>query len=295
MRSDDRSAPKSSLADARPAAEAIRGADGRAVDVGLILGSGLGDLVEAARAVRTFPGTELPGYPVASAEGHAGEVALGEIGGRVVAFIRGRFHYYEGHPYERLGLPVRLLHLLGAGRLVVTNAAGGIREDLEPGRFMLIRDHFAAVGPGRPPASTAEPTERAGSPAVRTPGSTVYGAESRARARAAFERVGLTVAEGTYGWMPGPSYETPAEIRMLRRMGADVVGMSTVPEVTQARLLDMTVLGVSTVTNRAAGLAGGGLAHEEVVEVGTRRSGRLAEALMTMLTPIDHDSATAPL
>ena len=283
MRSDDRSAPKSSLADARPAAEAIREEDGRSVGVGLILGSGLGGLVEAARAVRTFPGTELPGYPVASAEGHAGEVALGEFGGRVAAFVSGRFHFYEGHPYERLGLPVRLLHLLGARRLIVTNAAGGIRDDLEPGRFMLIRGHFAGVAPGRPPSPGAGSKDRAGYPAVRTPGGAVYGTDERARARAAFERMGLEVAQGTYAWMPGPSYETPAEIRMLRRLGADVVGMSTLPEVTQAHLLGMAVLGISTVTNRAAGLAAGGLSHEEVVEVGGRRAERLAEVLRTML------------
>lgn len=284
--------------DVRPAFRRIRRTEEREIELGLILGSGLGGLAEEAAGARTFHGDELEGYPSSTARGHAGELVVGELAGRPVGIVRGRIHYYEGHPYERLGYPVRLLRALGARHLLVTKAAGGIRADCTPGTFVLLSGHCAATFPGRAPGpggvgrgrneTSSVGSGPSGARAVPIVGrGPAYDPRWRARARDRFRAADLPVAEGTYGWTTGPSYETPAEIRMLRRIGADVVGMSTVPEVVQARILGMRVLGVSTVTNRAAGLGSGPLSHREVVDVGARRAGELAGVIPDLLSDRD--------
>lgn len=271
--------------DVRPAHRRVRSRENRRIDVGLILGSGLDVLIEMAVDTRVFEGSDLEGYPVATAAGHAGDLVIGRVGDRTAGFVRGRVHSYEGYSLRELGFPVRLLRALGARRLLVTGAAGGIRADLEPGTFVLLEDHLAVSFPGGGSAPAAHPsTDRSLEARPARRGGPPYDPDWRCRARSVIRAAELPVSSGTYGWMRGPSYETPAEIRMLRRVGADVVGMSTVPEVLEARRLGMRILGVSTVTNRAAGLGFGVLAHREVIDVGARRAGDLAEVISDVLS-----------
>jgi purine-nucleoside phosphorylase len=244
--------------------------DGARPELALVLGSGLGALADEADEARTLGTTELPGYPRSTVEGHAGRLVYGTLEGRPVLFVQGRAHLYEGHTPQELTFPVRLAHALGARRLLLTNAAGGIAERLTPGSLMLITDHlnFAFAGPlVREVASSDAPLPRAGA-APYDPGWT-----DRSEALAA--ELDVSLRRGVYVWTRGPSYETPAEIRMFSRLGADAVGMSTVPEALAAARLGMPVLGLSTITNRAAGLAAGALDHDDVLEVGAQVQGPL--------------------
>jgi len=255
----------------REAADAVRKAIGkRKPDVAIVLGSGLSFLGDEITDAVRLPYDAIPCFPRPTVQGHVGELIVGTLEERGVIAQSGRFHMYEGHADAVVALPVRVFATLGVGTLIVTNAAGGIRRTFRPGSLMLIADHintsgrFPLVGP------VLEGEQRF--PDMSDP----YDAELRSLARrvAAAERIPLE--EGTYAATLGPSYETKAEIEMLKRVGADAVGMSTVPEVIVARARGMKVLGISTVTNLAAGLGAPTLSHAEVLETANRVKGDLA-------------------
>ena len=218
--------------------------------IAIILGSGLGGFTRHIERPTRIPFTDLPGLPPATVVGHAGELVHGMVDGQEVVALSGRLHAYEGYSADLLGLPVRIVHALGARTLFLSNAAGAIRPDLAPGSLMLIRDHINLTW-GNPLIGPVRPGEQR-FPDMSSPYSRSLGNAFIDLARAA----GAAVSEGTYAAVLGPSYETRAEIRMLAGMGADAVGMSTVPEVLVARALGMRVTAVSCITNAAAGVGG---------------------------------------
>ncbi len=258
------------------AVAAVREQVGLTPEVALILGSGLGELAEAARDTTVVSAADVPGYPASTVEGHHGRLVFGRLEETPVVFVQGRVHLYEGYPVQTLTMPVRLVHALGAERMVVTNSAGGINRTFRPGTLMFITGHinlaFANPGVGVGRASRLLD----GDESVESPGS-YYDAAWTDRAERVALDLGVAVRRGVYAWTLGPSYETPAEVRALERMGADAVGMSTVPEVIQAQMLGMNVVGLSTITNPAAGLAAGTLDHDEVLAVGQQVRGELKE------------------
>jgi len=237
--------------------------------VGIVLGSGLGSLADAVRAGVRIPYGDVPGFPEPTVTGHKGELVIGELEGVPVLLQNGRFHLYEGHGPELVAAPVRLFGELGVEILIVTNAAGGLRTTFHVPTLMLIADHInlmwrnPLVGPVAPGESRF--------PDMSEP----YDSELRALAREVALQDGIGLEEGVYAGLLGPSYETPAEIRMLAGWGADAVGMSTVPEVLAARARGMRVLGVSSITNLAAGVSPTALSHQEVLAA----SGELAADL----------------
>jgi purine-nucleoside phosphorylase len=249
---------------ARGAADALRARLGSRTPVaGIILGSGLGGLASRIADPVAIPFAEVPGFPSATVQGHAGQLIGGTLGGRPVVALAGRFHMYEGHPAALAGFPVRVLHALGAPVLFVSNAAGGIRRTFRAGDLMLIRDHLNLMF-RNPLIGAAEPGD------TRFPDmSEPYDAGLADQLRAHARQLGVSLQEGVYGGLLGPSYETPSEVRMLATLGADAVGMSTVPEVLVARAIGMRVAGVSCVTNLAAGISPHALSHEEVLETTT--------------------------
>lgn len=247
----------------RKAADAIRSACG-GTEIGLILGSGLADSIDLADA-RTIRYEEIPGFPISTAAGHKSEWVTGTLGGRRVCMMRGRFHYYEGWTPEDIILPVRVMKVLGVRTLIVTNAAGGVNLGFAPGDLMLITDHInysgvnPLIGPNDEDFGTRFPDmSRAYTPALQK-----IAAETAAG-------LGIDLKRGVYMWFSGPTYETPAEIRMARVLGADAVGMSTVPEVIAAAHCGMNVLGITCITNMAAGILDQPLSHREVMETGER-------------------------
>ncbi|WP_309087634.1 purine-nucleoside phosphorylase [Domibacillus sp.] len=230
-------------------------------EIGLILGSGLGVLADEVENAVSIPYETIPHFPVSTVEGHAGELVIGTLSGKTVAAMKGRFHYYEGYSFQEVTFPVRVMKALGIETIIVTNAAGGVNESFEPGDLMLISDHLNLMG-GNPLIGKND--SRLG---VRFPDMSVaYSRELRELAKKAAERIGLNVREGVYAGNTGPVYETPAEVRMARVLGADAVGMSTVPEVIAARHGGMNVLGISCISNMAAGILDQPLAHDEVIE-----------------------------
>jgi purine-nucleoside phosphorylase len=249
--------------------------------IGIVLGSGLGSFAETlARAVR-IPYTEIPGFPASTAVGHRGELVLGRLGPDPVAVMSGRFHLYEGYTPQQVASGIRLFAELGVKRVLLTNAAGGIRHDFSEGALVLISDHINLQG--------ANPLVGPNDPELgpRFPDMTeVYSAHLRSIARQCASELGISLHEGVYAAMLGPSYETPAEIRFLRIIGADLVGMSTVAEAIAASHLGLQVLGISCVTNLAAGLSGKKLNHEEVLEIGRRVSGTFLQLLERLLPKI---------
>jgi purine-nucleoside phosphorylase len=247
--------------------------------VGVILGSGLGDLADELEDRVEIAYSEIPAWPVSTAVGHAGVLALGSLGGVPVAVMRGRAHLYEGIGADRVVYGVRVLGALGIRSLVVTNAAGGINTDFRPGQIVLISDHVNLQGT----SALVGPNDESLGP--RFPDmSDAYDSELRARAREAAARLGLEVGEGVYTAWLGPQFETPAEIRFMRSVGSDLVGMSTVQEVIAARHLGIRVLGLSVVTNMAAGVLPEKIDHEAVLEIGGRAGGSVT-ALLRELVP----------
>lgn len=231
-------------------------------ELGLILGSGLGVLVEDFSDPVLIPYEEIPGFPVSTVEGHAGRLVLGSLGGKQVVALQGRFHYYEGYSMQELVIPVRIMGMLGIEKLIVTNAAGGVNLNFSPGEFMFITDHinFMGANPLR-----GENLEEFG---PRFPDmSTLYSQELIETGEDCASGLRLVTRRGVYAGMMGPSFETPAEIRFLRTIGADAVGMSTVPEVIAAGHMGLSVLGISCITNMAAGVLPQPLSHEEVMEI----------------------------
>lgn len=250
---------------------------------GLTLGSGLGFFADShLQADCVIPYVDIPGFPVSTVEGHKGQLVFGRIEEKRVVCLQGRFHFYEGYSMAELTLPVRLLAALGVQDLVLTNAAGGIREGMQAGDFMLIRDHinFMGANPLRGPV-----LEGMG---PRFPDMTeAWDRKLRALAMDKVVGSGLKVHEGVYIAVAGPSFETPAEIQAFARLGADVVGMSTVPECLVARACGLRVLGISCVTNLAAGLSGGLLSHTEVFETAMRVREPFADWLRAVIGDID--------
>ncbi len=237
--------------------------------VGLVLGSGLGALADALETDVEIPYGEI-GFPVSTVVGHAGRLCLGRLDGVPVAVMRGRIHLYEGHSVEDVVLPVRVLVSLGASSLVITNAAGGIDPSFAVGDLMLIRDHLNLTGTN----PLVGPNDASLGP--RFPDmSFAYDPRAMESAKGVAKGLGITVREGVYAGLLGPSYETPAEIRMLRTMGADAVGMSTVLEVIAARHLGARVVGISCISNKAAGLSGEPLTHDEVQATADAIQGKL--------------------
>ncbi len=228
-------------------------------ETGLILGSGLGAFGDTLENQRCVQYEEIPHFAASRVQGHAGRLIAGEKHGLPLLVMQGRTHYYEGHDITLLARPVRVLYMLGIRKLIITNAAGSVRKDIGPGSIVAIRDHINMLGanPLRGPNE-----ERLG---VRFPDmSSAYEPELRKTARATAQLQGWEMKEGVYACMPGPSYETPAEVKMVSVLGGDLVGMSTVPEVIAARHMGMKILGLSCVTNMAAGLSEVPLSHEEV-------------------------------
>ncbi len=241
------------------AADAVRARDGVAPAVGLVLGSGLGAFADTLANRCAIPYGEIPGMAASTVQGHAGRLVLGHHLGLGVAAMQGRVHLYEGHTPARVVLGVRLMIALGARTVVLTNAAGGIRPDLVPGTLMLIEDHLNLTGQ----SCLLGPNDDALGP--RFPQlSDAYDPVLRALAAAVAGREGFELRSGVYAGLLGPSYETPAEIRMLRALGADAVGMSTVLETIAARHMGARCLAVSCITNRAAGLDAKAPSHAEV-------------------------------
>ncbi|HJQ19027.1 MAG TPA: purine-nucleoside phosphorylase [Gemmatimonadaceae bacterium] len=257
------------VAAARAAADAVRARADIAPRVGVILGSGLGGIADSIDGAIRIPYRDVPGFPTATVIGHAGELIAGFIGDTPVAALSGRFHMYEGHDASLAAFPVRVLHALGARILVVSNAAGAVRADVAPGTIMLLTDHINFTFRNPLIGTLEEGDERF--PDMSEP----YDRELRGVAHAVASDQGVPLAEGVYVGLSGPSYETRAEVRMIARLGGDVVGMSTVPEVIVARAIGMRVLGFSCVTNLACGLAAAPITHEEVIETTARVSAQL--------------------
>lgn len=238
------------------AVAAVRGRLGhRAPKVAVVLGSGLGGLAERLTDAVRIPYADIPGFHVPTVEGHRGELVAGMLAGRPVLAQSGRFHLYEGHGADVAALPARVFAELGVTAFIVTNAAGGVRADFRPGTLMLITDHLNLTGrnPLVGPVVSGEP---------RFPDmSAAYDVKLRALALDVARQQGVALDQGVYAGLLGPTYETPAEVRMLRTLGADAVGMSTVPETILARRLGLRVLAFSLITNAAAGLSGERLSH----------------------------------
>lgn len=233
--------------------------------IGLVLGSGLGDYADTLEDPIRIPYGDIPYFPRSTAPGHAGALVFGHKHGKAVVAMQGRIHYYEGLTQRELTLPIRVLHLLGVRQLVLTNACGGVNLSFAPGDLMLISDHLNLSGDN---PLIGENLEAFG---PRFPDmSDLYTASLRKTVKALALKQGIRLQEGVYGMYSGPNYETPAEIRMYRVLGADVVGMSTVPEALVAGHCGMEVLGISCVTNMAAGVLPQKLDHSEVMETAAR-------------------------
>jgi len=256
------------------AAAALRARDVGIPDVAVVLGSGLGDFTARLSDPVAIPYGEIPGWPASAVIGHAGRLVVGMLAGRRVAALSGRVHAYEGHDFKTVTFATRVLGTLGIKVLFLTNAAGGINVAFGAGTLMLIEDHINLMG-GNP--LTGPNDERFG---VRFPDMTgVYAPRLRALAIEAAQAAKMTLGRGVYVGLHGPSYETPAEIRFLRTIGADAVGMSTVPEAIVARHMGMEVLGISCITNAAAGVLPQPLDHNEVMAVAARVRGEFSALL----------------
>ena len=233
----------------------------------IVLGSGLGGLADAITDAVRVPFHDVPGFPPATVEGHAGALIIGQLHGRPVICLAGRFHLYEGHPAAVATFPIRVVHALGARVLIVSNAAGGIRRSFSPGTLMRIDDHVNLMN--RHPLGGAAQSGEPRFPDMSAPYDRALGQQLDATA----QRMGLRLDVGVYCGLLGPTYETPAEVRMLEKLGADAVGMSTVPEVIVARALGMKCVGVSLITNAAAGYTAALLNHAEVLHESKEAAG----------------------
>lgn len=261
-------------ANIQEATEAIRRISPTIPKVGVVLGSGLGAFAERVSSRQVIPYRNIPHFPVSGVAGHAGELVVGLLDNVPCAVMSGRVHYYEGYDMAQVTFPMRVLAALGVESVLMTNAAGSVNTAFEPGDFMVITDHLNLTGQNPLRGSN---DERLG---VRFPDmSDAYAVAGRKAMHEAARMCGLTLREGVYAGLVGPSYETPAEIRMLQRLGADAVGMSTVAEATVAVHAGLKVAGLSVITNRAAGLAHTALSHDEVKQMGVRVQGMLTELL----------------
>jgi purine-nucleoside phosphorylase len=271
-------APETLFERAEHAARVIRARVKADARVGLVLGSGLGAFADALEDAVAIPYEEIPGFARSTVEGHAGRLVVGKVGGVVAAAMQGRFHYYEGYSLEEVTFPIRALHALGVKSLVLTNAAGGLNNSYTQGALIVISDHLNLMGEN----PLRGPNDARFGP--RFPDMTgVYDNEYIELTIKEAHEMKLELRRGIYAALTGPSYETPAEIRLFRLMGADAVGMSTVPEAIVARHMGMRVLGISCITNMAAGVLDKPIDHAEVIETGERVRETFAELLRRVI------------
>lgn len=250
------------------------------IEVAVVLGSGLGAFAEILTDRLVIPYEDIPDFGRSTVEGHSGRLVIGRLpdSSITVGVMQGRFHYYEGYALDEVTLPIRTFRALGVRRLILTNAAGGVNAHFSEGSFMLINDHInlMMISPLR-----GQHDDRLGE---RFPDMTeVYSRSYQEIARNASKKIGLKLNEGVYLALQGPNYETPAEIRMMRILGADAVGMSTVPEAIVARQMGISTLGISVITNAAAGVTDGPIEHQEVMKIGERVSNELCELLSEII------------
>lgn len=274
-------APSNLYDRAEQAARAIRGRISEEPRIAVVLGSGLGDFADELQNAVAIPYAEIPGFPTSTAHGHAGRLVAGSVEKVPVLAMQGRVHFYEGYSLEEVTFPVRTFALLGIKTLILTNAAGGIDIELNQGSLMVISDHLNLMGvnPLRGPND-----QRFG---PRFPDMTeVYSRELQERTIGEANALGIDLRRGIYAGLAGPCYETPAEIHMLRGFGADAVGMSTVPEAIVARHMGMQVLGISCITNMAAGISDQQINHEEVMETGRRVRDTFARLLGQLIVKL---------
>ena len=262
----------------KESAEYIQGRISQRPTTGIILGSGLGSLVDVMEDKTVIPYAEIPNFPESSVAGHAGNLVIGRIGQETIAAMQGRFHYYEGFTMKEVTYPIYVMKLLGIENLIVTNACGGINREFEPGDLMLLTDYINMLGNN---SLIGENDERFG---VRFPDmSEAYAMELMQRAEKAAKKLGINYKKGVYAIFSGPCYETAAEIRAYERLGADAIGMSTVPETIAANYLGMKVLGIACITNMATGIAKTKHSHEEVVRIANESSEKLCAWVKQLL------------
>ena len=234
-------------------------------EIGLILGSGLGSLADLIEEPEFYPYEELPNFPVSTVQGHEGRLVIGKLEGKVVVAMQGRFHFYEGYSMQVITFPVRVMKMLGVEKLIVTNAAGSVNTEFKPGDLMIITDHINYSGANPLIGKNLDDF------GPRFPDmSSAYSPRLRAIAKETAKNLGIDIKEGVYTMFSGPTYETPAEVKMARIFGSDAVGMSTVPEVIVANHSGMEVLGISCLTNMAAGILDQPLNHAEVIETSNK-------------------------
>ncbi|MEJ7616689.1 MAG: purine-nucleoside phosphorylase [Pyrinomonadaceae bacterium] len=263
---------------AEHAARTIRAQFGDEVRLALVLGSGLGALANDFEQTVAIPYEEIPGFARSTVEGHQGRLVLGYVDGVPVAAMQGRFHYYEGYALEEVTFPIRVFSVMGIKTIVLTNAAGGINIAFEQGSLMLVADHLNLIG-ASPLRGIND--ERFG---PRFPDLTeVYDKQGQELVLRAAQDMGLELRRGVYAAVSGPAYETPAEVRMLRALGADAVGMSTAPEAIVARHMGLKVIGLSCITNLAAGTSDQPINHEEVMAVGERVRDQFTQLLRSVI------------
>ncbi|AMV39637.1 purine-nucleoside phosphorylase [Planctomyces sp. SH-PL62] len=273
------------VARADEAAAVLREASGgRPLPVAIVLGSGLNALVELFGDRTVVPYSRIPNFPTTTVQGHAGNAVIGSINGTSALLLQGRFHYYEGYDLRTITFPMRVLQRLGVQTVILTAATGGVRVDLRPGNLVCLSDHINLIG-SNPLRGPADPRLGERFPDM----SEVYSKRLRNTAKEEAKRLGVNLVSAVYACLPGPSYETPAEIRMLRTLGADVVGMSTVPEAIVARQAGMDVLGMALVTNTAAGVGAAPVRHEDVLEAGRKATpvfGKLIRRMVLRLAGV---------
>lgn len=250
-------------------------------EIGIVLGSGLGDFADAIEDKIEIPYTEIPGFPVSTVKGYDGKLIFGQINSKEVCVMKGRIHYYEGYDIKEVVYPIEVLAGLGIKTIILTNAAGGVNTDFEPADLMIITDHINLMGKN----PLIGPNDEDLGP--RFPDMTdLYNKELVEIAENSAKKLGIDIKEGVYMYFTGPSYETAAEVRMARILGADAVGMSTVPEAIIARHRGLKILGISTITNMSTGILDTPLDHTEVVEVGKEVAGKFKELLKEIIEEI---------
>ncbi|WMM26482.1 purine-nucleoside phosphorylase [Tissierella sp. MB52-C2] len=249
--------------------------------IGLVLGSGLGSLADKIENPTIIKYTDIPSFPRSTVEGHAGQLVIGKLSGKIVVAMQGRFHFYEGYPLKDVTFPIRVMFGLGVENLIVTNAAGGVNTEFTPGDLMIITDHINFTG--RNPL-IGENLDNLGPRFVDM--SNPYNREYIKMTKEIGKKLGLELKEGVYMWFTGPTYETPAEVKLARIVGADAVGMSTVPEVIVANHENIKVLGISCITNMASGILDQPLNHEEVVETSNKVKDNFEKLLIEVINNI---------
>lgn len=246
--------------------------------VGLILGSGLGELANEIENKVILRYEDIPNFPVSTVEGHAGQLVIGKLNGKNVIAMQGRFHYYEGYSMQEVTFPVRVMKLLGTSTMVITNACGGMNSNFAPGDLMIITDHLNLTGAN----PLIGPNDQQFGP--RFPDmSSAYTREYIPVVEDVANNIGIKLQKGVYAGITGPTYMTAAELIMLRRLGGDVVGMSTVPEVIVARHMEMKVLGISCITDMAIGEELEGVTHEQVMEIANRTKPKFIKLVKQLL------------